>query len=292
MDYLVRAIDKDAQVKIFACSSKNMVEKAREIHNTSKTATASLGRTLTAAALMSENLKNEADTLTINIKGDGDIGQIIATAKMNGIVKGYVNNPMADADIRESDGKLDVGKIVGKGTLTVVADQGLKEPYIGKVELISGEIAEDLANYFYRSDQVPSVVSLGVLVDVDYSVKAAGGFILQLMPGANDECISKIEENIYKLKSITSMLDRGMTPEQIVEAVMSGFEIKILDEKEIGFNCDCSLEKVEDSLISLGKDELEAIIEEDGKAEVMCHFCNSKYNFSKEKLTSILKNME
>ncbi|MDY2986892.1 MAG: Hsp33 family molecular chaperone HslO [Peptoniphilus sp.] len=292
MDYLVRAIDKDAQVKIFACSSKNMVEKAREIHNTSKTATAALGRTLTAAALMSENLKNEADTLTINIKGDGDIGQIIATAKMNGIVKGYVNNPMADADIRESDGKLDVGKIVGKGTLTVVADQGLKEPYIGKVELISGEIAEDLANYFYRSDQVPSVVSLGVLVDVDYSVKAAGGFILQLMPGANDECISKIEENIYKLKSITSMLDRGMTPEQIVEAVMSGFEIKILDEKEIGFNCDCSLEKVEDSLISLGKDELEAIIEEDGKAEVMCHFCNSKYNFSKEKLTSILKNME
>lgn len=292
MDYLVRAIDKDAQVKIFACSSKNMVEKAREIHNTSKTATAALGRTLTAAALMSENLKNEADTLTINIKGDGDIGQIIATAKMNGIVKGYVNNPMADADIRESDGKLDVGKIVGKGNLTVVADQGLKEPYIGKVELISGEIAEDLANYFYRSDQVPSVVSLGVLVDVDYSVKAAGGFILQLMPGANDECISKIEENIYKLKSITSMLDRGMTPEQIVEAVMSGFEIKILDEKEIGFNCDCSLEKVEDSLISLGKDELEAIIEEDGKAEVMCHFCNSKYNFSKEKLTSILKNME
>lgn len=292
MDYLVRAIDKDAQVKIFACSSKNMVEKAREIHNTSKTATAALGRTLTAAALMSENLKNEADTLTINIKGDGDIGQIIATAKMNGIVKGYVNNPMADADIRESDGKLDVGKIVGKGTLTVVADQGLKEPYIGKVELISGEIAEDLANYFYRSDQVPSVVSLGVLVDVDYSVKAAGGFILQLMPGANDECISKIEENIYKLKSITSMLDRGMTPEQIVEAVMSGFEIKILDEKEIGFNCDCSLEKGEDSLISLGKDELEAIIEEDGKAEVMCHFCNSKYNFSKEKLTSILKNME
>lgn len=292
MDYLVRAIDKDAQVRIFACSSKDMVEKAREIHNTSKTATAALGRTLTAAALMSENLKNEADTLTLNIKGDGDIGQIVVTAKANGIVKGYVNNPMADADIRESDGKLDVGKIVGNGTLTVVADQGLKEPYIGKVELISGEIAEDLANYFYRSDQVPSVVSLGVLVDVDYTVKAAGGFILQLMPGADDECISKIEENISKLKSITSMLDRGMTPEQIVEAVMSGFEIKILDEKEIGFNCDCSLEKVEDSLISLGKDELEAIIEEDGKAEVMCHFCNSKYNFSKEKLTSILKNME
>lgn len=292
MDYLVRAIDKDAQVRIFACSSKDMVEKAREIHNTSKTATAALGRTLTAAALMSENLKNEADTLTLNIKGDGDIGQIVVTAKANGIVKGYVNNPMADADIRESDGKLDVGKIVGNGTLTVVADQGLKEPYIGKVELISGEIAEDLANYFYRSDQVPSVVSLGVLVDVDYTVKAAGGFILQLMPGADDECISKIEENISKLKSITSMLDDGLTPEQIVEAVMNGFEIKILDKKEIGFNCDCSLEKVEDSLISLGKDELKAIIEEDGKAEVMCHFCNSKYNFSKEELTSILENME
>ena len=192
---------------------------------------------------MSENLKNEADTLTLNIKGDGDIGQIVVTAKANGIVKGYVNNPMADADIRESDGKLDVGKIVGKGTLTVVADQGLKEPYIGKVELISGEIAEDLANYFYRSDQVPSVVSLGVLVDVDYSVKAAGGFILQLMPGADDECISKIEQNISKIKSITSMLDEGMTPEQIVEAVMSGFEIKILDKKGIGFNCDCSFEK-------------------------------------------------
>ncbi|EGY79707.1 Hsp33 family molecular chaperone HslO [Peptoniphilus indolicus] len=292
MDYLVRAIDKDAQVRIFACSSKNMVEKSREIHNTSKTATAALGRSLTAAALMSENLKNEADTLTLNIKGDGDIGQIVVTAKANGIVKGYVNNPMADADIRESDGKLDVGKIVGKGTLTVVADQGLKEPYIGKVELISGEIAEDLANYFYRSDQVPSVVSLGVLVDVDYSVKAAGGFILQLMPGADDECISKIEQNISKIKSITSMLDEGMTPEQIVEAVMSGFEIKILDKKGIGFNCDCSFEKVEDSLISLGKGELKAIIEEDGRAEVMCHFCNSKYNFSKEELTSILESME
>lgn len=292
MDYLVRAIDKDAQVRIFACNSKNMVETARNIHNTSKTATAALGRTLTAAALMSENLKNEADTLTLNIKGDGGIGQIVVTAKANGVVKGYVNNPMADCEIRESDGKLDVGRIVGNGTLTVVADQGLKEPYIGKVELISGEIAEDLANYFYRSDQVPSVVSLGVLVDVDYTVRAAGGFILQLMPGADDECISKIEENISKLKAITTMLDEGLTPEQIIEHVMDGFEIKFLDKKEIGFNCDCSREKVEDSLISIGKDELKAIIEEDGKAEVICHFCNEKYSFNEEELENILNSIE
>lgn len=289
MDYLVRAIDEDAKVRIFACNSTDMVEEARKIHNTSKTATAALGRTLTAAALMSENLKNEADTLTINIKGDGDIGQIVVTTKANGVVKGYVNNPLADADIRESDGKLDVGKIVGKGTLTIVSDHGLKEPYIGKVELVSGEIAEDLANYFYQSDQVPSVVSLGVLVDVDYTVRDSGGFILQLMPGAGEECISKIEENLSKLKSVTTMLDEGMTPEEIVESVMNGFKIKFLDKKEIGFNCDCSREKVEDSLISIGKDELNKIIEEDKSAEVVCHFCNTKYYFEEDDLKNIIE---
>lgn len=289
MDYLVRAIDVDGKIRIFACDSTNMVEESRKVHNTSKTATAALGRTLTAAALMSENLKNEKDTLTINIRGDGDIGQIVVTTKSNGVVKGYVNNPYADAEIRLSDGKLDVGKIVGKGTLTVVSDQGLKEPYIGKVQLVSGEIAEDLASYFYQSDQVPSVVSLGVLIDVDYTVKRAGGYILQLMPGADEECISKIEENISNLKSVTTMLDEGMTPEDIINAVMKGFDLKFLDKKDISYNCDCSREKVEDSLISIGKEQLLNIIEEDGQAEVVCHFCNKKYNFSEDDLKNLIK---
>lgn len=291
MDILVRAIDEQAKVRIFACRSTNLVEEARRIHDTSKTATAALGRTLTAAALMAENLKNDKDTITINIRGTGEIGQIVATAKPNGIVKGYVNNPQADAEIRESDGKLDVRKIVGNGTLTIVADQGLKEPYVGKVELVSGEIAEDLANYFYQSDQVPSVVSLGVLVDVDYTVKEAGGFILQLMPDADEEYISKIEDNISKLPSVTTMLSEGLEPEDIVKEVLKGFEIKFLDRKEIRFQCDCSREKVEDSLASIKKEELQKIIEEDGKAEVVCHFCNTKYNFTKEELTALVEKL-
>lgn len=291
MDILVRAIDEQAKVRIFACRSTNLVEEARRIHDTSKTATAALGRALTAAALMAENLKNDKDTITINIRGTGEIGQIVATAKPNGIVKGYVNNPQADAEIRESDGKLDVRKIVGNGTLTIVADQGLKEPYVGKVELVSGEIAEDLANYFYQSDQVPSVVSLGVLVDVDYTVKEAGGFILQLMPDADEEYISKIEDNISKLPSVTTILSEGLEPEDIVKEVLKGFEIKFLDRKEIRFQCDCSREKVEDSLASIKKEELQKIIEEDGKAEVVCHFCNTKYNFTKEELTALVEKL-
>ena len=291
MDYLVKAVDKDGFVKISAANTKNTVEKARKLHNLSKTASAALGRTLTAGLIMASDLKNEKDSITINIDGSGDIGRIVVTGKNDGKIKGYVNNPSADAKIREVDNKLDVSKIVGQGTLTVVTDLGLKEPYVGRVNLVSGEIAEDLVNYFYISEQVGSVVNLGVLVDVDYTIKESGGFILQLMPGAGEEIISKIESNIKNMKSYTSLLDEGNNPEDIMKMVLKGFDTKELERKNIEFSCDCSREKVVDSLISIGKKEIEDIIKEDGKAEVVCHFCNSKYLFSKKDLEDILEKM-
>ncbi|MGO1581337.1 MAG: Hsp33 family molecular chaperone HslO [Peptoniphilaceae bacterium] len=292
MDYIVRAVDKDGFVKITGALTTDIVENARKTHGLSKTASAALGRTLTAGVMMTDSLKNEQDSITINIKGDGDLGRIVVTGKNNGKIKGYVNNPLADAEIREVDNKLDVAKIVGKGTLTIVTDLGLKEPYTGQVPLISGEIAEDIANYFYTSDQVPSVVSLGVLVDLDYTIKSAGGFILQLMPGADENIISKIEENLKSLKSITNLLEEGKTIENIIEIVLNGFEVKYLNKREISYECDCSRDKVTESLISLGRKELENIIEEDGEAEVKCYFCNKDYNFNKDELKNILKKIE
>ena len=291
MDYLVRAIDKDGFVKISAVTTKNLVEKARITHNLSKTATAALGRTLSIGAIMGEWLKNEEDSITLNIKGDGEIGRIVVVGKNDGTVKGYVDNPSADLPARQSDGKIDVGGIVGKGTLTVVTDMGLKEPYVGKTNLVNGEIAEDFANYFYKSEQIPTVVSLGVLVDVDYTVKQAGGFVLQLMPGAGEEVISKIEENLKYLPSCTTMLNNGLNPKDIINKVLNGFELKFLEDKTLSYKCSCSKDKVESALISLGKNEIKDIIKEDKKAEVKCYFCNKVYNFSEEELKEMLNNM-
>lgn len=289
MDYLTKAMDSTKMVRVSAIDARDVVEKARQIHNTSKTASAALGRTLCAGLLMASDLKNEDDSLTLNIESESSIGRIVVTCKNDGNIKGYVKNPMADAEIRESDHKLDVGSIVGNGTLTVVKDLGLKHPYVGKVNLVSGEIAEDIANYYYVSEQVRSVVSLGVLVDKDYTIKQAGGFILQLMPYAGEEVIEKIENNLKNLPSYTEMLENNMSPEDIINRLLEGFEVNYLDKKPVYYKCDCSREKVISSLISLGKKELEDIKEEDEKVEVTCHFCNAEYFFNKEDIDEIIK---
>lgn len=288
MDYIIRAINKEKDVKIQVAITTELVEKARKTHNLTKTASAVLGRTLSAGIILAEDMKNEKDSITVNINGDGPVGRIVATAKNNGKIKGYVQNPNADADVRESDGKLDVSGLVGNGALTVVRDLGMREPYVGQVPLVSGEIAEDFANYLYTSDQVPSVVGLGVLVDTDLTIKSSGGFILQLMPGTSEETICKIEENLKDLPTVTQMIESGFNAEDILNRVMQGFEMKILNKKEISFDCDCSKEKVEDALVSLGTKEIEEIIKEDKKAEIQCHFCNTFYNFDEEDLNKIL----
>jgi len=288
-DYIIRGIDKKGTIRFFIASTTNMVEEARRIHNTSPTATAALGRALTAASMIGVTLKNEQDTLTLKIKGDGPIGSIVCVAHNNGDVKGYVGNSYADVPSR-SDGKLDVGRLVGKnGQLAVIKDLGLKEPFIGYSNLVSGEIAEDLVSYFYNSEQQPSAISLGVLVDRDISVRAAGGFMLQLLPDVSDEDIDKIEDILKNVKPISTLIDEGLSPEEILNEVFGEFQVEILSKTFVQYKCNCSLEKIKNLLISLGNKELKKIIEEDEKAEVVCHFCNTKYMFSKEDLMKLLR---
>ncbi len=287
-DYIIRGIDEKKSFRIFVASSTNLVEKARKIHNTSPTATAALGRSLTAALMMGITMKNSTDSLTFKIKGDGPIGNIITVANNNGEVKGYVDNPNADLPSR-ADGKLDVGGIVGKnGQLAVIRDLGLKDPYIGYSNLVSGEIAEDLVRYYFLSEQQPSAISLGVLVDKDISVKAAGGYMLQILPNAEEEDLDKIEKILNNAEPISTLIDKELSPEEIVEELFGEFNIEILEKKDIRFQCNCHREKIEKILISLGRKELESIIEEDGQAEIICHFCNTKYNFSKKELIEIV----
>lgn len=288
-DYLIRGIDKEGTIRFFAATTTNLVERARQLHNTSPTATAALGRALTAATILGVTLKNEDDKLTFKIKGDGPIGNIVTVANNRGEVKGYVGNPYADLPGR-SDGKLDVAGLVGKnGYLMIIKDMGLKEPYIGYTNLVSGEIAEDLANYFYASEQQPTAISLGVLVDTDISARAAGGYMIQLLPGVRDEYIDRIEEIIKNAKPISTLVDEGLSAEGILKELFGEFQVEILDRIPLKFSCDCSREKTRKVLISLGKEELSRIIEEDGKAEVVCHFCNKKYNFTREELMELLK---
>lgn len=286
MDYLVRAIDKDKFIKIFAVSSTNLVEEARRIHNTSKTASAALGRTLTGTLLLASDMKNEGDSITISILGDGPIGGIAAVAKTDCSVKGYVTHPLADVP-NKANGKLDVSGLVGAGTFNVAMDLGLKEPYSTSVPLVSGEIAEDFANYLYTSVQVPSAFGLGVLVDLDHTIKAAGGFMVQVLPGAPEEKLAFLEDRIKNLDPVTTMIDKGMTPEDIIKEIFATTEYEILAKDPVGYRCDCSEERVEKALISLGKDELTKMIEEDGGAELTCHFCDKIYHFDKERLIEI-----
>lgn len=287
-DYIIRGINKDKTFRLFVARTTNLVEKARRIHNTSPTATAALGRALTAAVMMGITMKGEKDSLTFKIKGDGPIGSIVTVANSKGEVKGYVDNPHVDIPSR-SDGKLDVGGLVDRnGQLVVIKDLGLKEPYVGMANLISGEIAEDLVNYFYISEQQPSAISLGVLVDKDISVKAAGGYMLQLLPDVAEEDIDRIEEILGKAKPVSTLINEGLTPEEIMEELFGEFDMDILEKKFIDFECNCQREKIEDMLLSLGKEEIEDMIKKDGKAEVVCHFCNSKYLFSKEDLYKLI----
>jgi molecular chaperone Hsp33 len=287
-DYMIRGIDKLGRIRVFVSKTTNLVEEARKIHNTSPTATAALGRSLTVGAMMGAMMKNEKDLLTLKIAGDGPLGKILVVANNRGQVKGEVDNPMADVPSRR-DGKLDVGTLVGRnGTVTTIMDLGLKDPYIGQASIVSGEIAEDIANFYVVSEQIPSAVSLGVLVDRDLSCRAAGGYIIQLLPGVSDEEITVIENTLSKIEPMSTMIDKGLSPEEIMEKLLGTFKMEILETLDLEYHCDCSREKIEKVIISLGKEEIQNIIDEDGQAEVVCHFCNTKYQFNKEDLSKIL----
>ncbi|MBU5669801.1 Hsp33 family molecular chaperone HslO [Peptoniphilus sp. MSJ-1] len=289
MGYILRGIDETETIKISAAITTDVVEEARRLHNLSKTTSAALGRLLTATAIMGSWQKNERDSITVSLDGNGPAGKIVATCKNDGYVKGYVTNPSADLPIRESDGKIDVSGVVGQGNLTLVMDIGMKKPYTGTVGLVSGEIGDDLAAYFLQSDQVPSAVGLGVLVDTDLSIKAAGGFIIQLMPDATEEEIEKLEKNLAKIKSVTHVIDEYHSAEKLVEILMEGMNYKILEKRDITYKCDCSREKVKDAIVSIGPKEIKEMLEEDKKADVECYFCDEKYHFDEEDLQEILK---
>lgn len=287
-DYMVRATAADAQIRAFACTAREMVEKARQIHNTSPIITAALGRLLSAGAMMGSMLKGDKELLTLQIKGDGPVQGLIVTADSLGNVKGYPEVPDVILPAN-AQGKFDVAGAVGKGYLSVIKDMGLKEPYVGQTELQTGEIAEDLTYYFATSEQVPSSVGLGVLMNRDNTVCQAGGFIIQLMPFAEDEVIEKLEKNLQKISSVTSILKEGNTPEQMLEILLEGLNPEVLDKMPIAYSCNCGRQKIEKVLISLGAEEIQDMIEEGKEIEVHCHFCNAQYKFSVEELKTILQ---
>ena len=287
-DYIIRATAANDQIRAFAAVTTEMVETAREHHNTSPVATAALGRLLTAGAMMGSIMKGEKDVLTLQIKAGGPLQGITVTADSQGNVKGYVGNP--DVCIpANSKGKLDVAGAVGPGFLTVIKDMGLKEPYSGQVMLQTCEIAEDLTYYFATSEQVPSAVGLGVLMNKNNTVRQAGGFIVQLMPFAEEEVISRLEQNVQKINSVTNLLEEGHTPESLLEKVLEGFDVQINEKMDTRFHCNCSKERVAKALISIGRKELNEMIQEGKPIEMNCHFCNTNYNFTVEELKEILR---
>ena len=285
-DYIVRASAADAQIRAFACTAREVVETARRAHNTSPVVTAALGRLLSAGAMMGVMLKGEQDILTLQISGDGPAGGLTVTADSHGNVKGYANVPDVILPAN-AVGKLDVAGAIGKGSLRVIKDMGLKEPYVGQTLLQTGEIAEDLTYYFAASEQVPSSVGLGVLMERDNTVKQAGGFIVQLMPFAEEGVIDRLEENLRKITSVTALLEAGNTPEQILGQLLTGLNMEITDTIPTAFVCSCSKARVEKALISIGKEELKDMIEEGKEIEVNCHFCNRNYCFSVEELKQL-----
>lgn len=288
-DYMVRAIAGNAQIRAFAATARDTVETARQAHDLSPVATAALGRTLIGGAMMGAMLKGEKDVLTLQIKGDGPIGQITVTADSKGIVKGYVQNPSVMLPPNGA-GKLDVGGAIGYGILQVIKDMGLKDPYCGQTVLQTGEIAEDLTYYFASSEQVPSSVGLGVLMDKDLAnVRQAGGFIIQLMPFAEDSVIEQLEKNLTQIPSVTTMLDDGLTPKQMLEKVLEGMDVEFTDTLPIEFKCNCSKERVEKALISVGEKDLKEMIADGKPIEVNCHFCSKNYTFSIDELETLLK---
>lgn len=287
-DYIVRATAANHQIRAFAATTKDLVEEARKAHNTSPVATAALGRLLTAGSMMGSMMKGEDELLTLQIKCSGPIGGLTVTADSSANVKGYVHNPEVMLP-PNAKGKLDVGKALDLGVLSVIKDMGLKEPYVGQTHLVSGEIAEDLTYYFATSEQVPSSVALGVLMNKDNTVKQAGGFIIQLMPFAEEEVISKLEKKIGEITSITSFLDNDYTPEMILEHILGEFGVEILDKVPTKFYCNCSKERVEKAIVSIGKKDIKEMIDDGEPIEVNCHFCNKHYNFSVEDLKDIIK---
>lgn len=286
-DYIVRATAGNAQIRAFAAVTTNLVEEGREHHGTSPVATAALGRLLTGGVMMGSMMKNDTDMLTIQIQCSGQIEGLTVTADSKGNVKGYVFNP--DVMLPAKNGKLDVGGALGQGVMTIIKDMGLKEPYSGQTILQTGEIAEDLTYYFAVSEQVPSAVGLGVLMNKDNTVRQAGGFIVQVMPFAEEETIAKLEENVQKIQSVTTLLEQGHTPESLLEQVLDGFDIEINDTIPTEFYCNCSKSRVERALISIGRKELNELIQEGKEVELNCHFCNKNYIFSVEELKEILR---
>ena len=287
-DYLVRATAAGAQIRAFACTTKTTVEAARQAHDTSPVVTAALGRLLSAGAMMGSMQKGEEDLLTLQIKGDGPMQGLLVTADSKGGVKGYANVPDVILPANAL-GKLDVAGAVGQGTLSVIRDMGLKEPYVGQTLLQTGEIAEDLTYYFASSEQVPSSVGLGVLMERDNTVRQAGGFIVQLMPFAEDAAIDRLERNLSGITSVTAMLDAGDTPEHMLGRILEGLDCQVTDTCPVAFSCNCSKERIEKVLISLGKKEIQDMIDEGREVEVNCHFCNTHYRFSVEELKGIYR---
>ena len=290
-DYIIKATAGKGSVRAFACLSTKTCEEARKAHNTSPVVSVALGRMLSAGLMMGSMMKNDKDLTTLKIEGSGPMKGVLVTADNKGGVKGYPFNPLVIIP-PNSKGKLDVAEAIGVGILTVISDTGLKEPYVGQVELISGEIAEDIAYYYASSEQVPSAVALGVLMNKDNTVKAAGGFIIQLMPGADEEIIEKIEEKIGSIAPVTTLISEGKSPEDILKLILGDLNLEINEKIEAGFRCNCSRERIEKALISIGRKELETMVNENKPIEVGCHFCNKKYNFNVNDIEQILEEIK
>ena len=290
-DQIIRVLAKNAPVKASVITARDMVERARQIHRTLPVATAALGRTLMAASMMGNQLKEDNGSVTLRIKGDGPLGGITAVADSAGNARGYVVNPAVDLPLK-GPAKLDVGSAVGRdGSLTVIKDLNLKEPYVGTVPLVSGEIAEDITSYFAESEQIPTACALGVLVDVDQSVLCAGGYLIQLLPGADDAAISAIERGIAQVGPVTEALRGGLDARGLVEQVLSEFELEELSAEPVEYRCYCSRDRVTRALISMGREELEALIREQGRAELTCQFCDKVYHYTKEELEGLLASL-
>lgn len=289
-DYIVRATAADSQVRAFAAYTKDVVEEARKRHNTSPVSTVALGQLMTAGTMMGAMMKNDSDILTLQIRGDGPIGGITVTSDNQGNVKGYVFNPNADVPVK--NGMINVADGLGIGILNVIKDMGLKEPYIGQTILETSEIAKDLTYYYMNSEQIPSSVGLGVLMEKDNTVKCAGGFIIQLMPFAEDKTIDQLEENLKNVTSVTELLDQGHTPEQLLEALLGNLGLEITDTLPTQFYCNCSKERVEKAVVSLGREEIQSMIDDGEDIEVQCHFCNTAYNYTIDELKDILARSE
>ena len=287
-DTLVRAIADNAQIRAFAVRTTDMTETARRAHDTSPVVTAALGRLMSGAAMMGSMLGEEDELLTLQVDGDGDVGGLVVTADGHGSVKGYAKNPQAMCPASEA-GKLDVGRIVGRGYLTVIKDMGMEEPYNSRIELVTGEIGDDLAQYFVSSEQIPSGVGLGVLMNKDNTVRCAGGFIIQLMPFASDECVARLEQSLSEIKSVTALLDRGLDPEEMLREILTGVDVEITDRREVAFRCNCTRDRVERVLLSMGRQQLEELASDGEDVELNCQFCNTHYVFSPQEIRELLR---